>query len=77
MPMCALFLFSRSGIAFNQSAGAITDHSQSAKDIDSYFKCQLCEELLFLLFQYCSVTPAIHFSDPQVAEINGPLTKNI
>ena len=41
--VCALFVSSRSGIVFNPSAGAITDHSQSAKDIDSYFKSQLCE----------------------------------
>ena len=29
---------SRSGIVYNPSAGVITDHSQTAKDIDSYFK---------------------------------------
>ena len=29
-----------SGIVFNPSAGAITDHSQLAKDIDTYFKSQ-------------------------------------
>ena len=38
MPMCVLFVSSRSGIVFNLSAIAITDHSQSAKDIDPYFK---------------------------------------
>ena len=32
---------SRSGIVSNPSAGAITDHSQSAKDIDPYYKSQL------------------------------------
>ena len=32
---------SRSGIVFIQSAGAITDNSQSAKDTDQYFKSQL------------------------------------
>ena len=32
---------SRSGIVLNSGAGAITDHSQSAKDIDPYFKSQL------------------------------------
>ena len=32
------------GIILNPSAGAITDHSQSAKDIDSYFKSQLYVE---------------------------------
>ena len=37
MPVCALFVTSRSGIVFNQSASAITDHNQSAKDIDRIF----------------------------------------
>ena len=32
------------GIVFNQSAGAITDHSQSAKNIHPYFKSQLYVE---------------------------------
>ena len=41
---CVLFLSSRSGIVFNPSAGAITDHSQSAKDIDPYCKSQLYVE---------------------------------
>ena len=41
MPMCVLFVSSRSDIVFNPSDGAITDHSQSAKDIDPYFKFQL------------------------------------
>ena len=41
MPVCVLFVSSRSGIVFKKSAGAITDHSQSAKDIDPYFKSQL------------------------------------
>ena len=36
MPLCVLFVSSRSGIVFNPSAGAITDHSQSAKDIDPF-----------------------------------------
>ena len=44
MAMCVLFLSSRSGVVFNPSAGAITDHSQSAKDIDPYFKSQLYVE---------------------------------
>ena len=35
---------SRSGIVFNSNAGAITDYSQSAKDIDPYFKSQLYVE---------------------------------
>ena len=39
--LCVLFVSSRSGIVFNPSAGAITGHSQSAKDIDPYFKSQL------------------------------------
>ena len=42
MSVCVLIVSSRSGIVFNQSAGAITEHSQSAKDIDPYFKSQLC-----------------------------------
>ena len=41
MPMCVLFVSNRSGIVFNHSAGAITDHSQTAKDIDPCFKSQL------------------------------------
>ena len=41
MPVCVLFVFSRSGIDLNPSAGAITDHSQSANEIDPYFKSQL------------------------------------
>ena len=41
MPVGVLFVSSRSGIVFNPSAGAITNHNQSAKDIDPYFKSQL------------------------------------
>ena len=44
MPVCVLFVSSRSGIVFNPSAGAITDHCQSVKDIDPYFKSQLYVE---------------------------------
>ena len=44
MPVSVLFVSSRSGIVFNLSAGAITDHSQSTKDIDPYFKSQLYVE---------------------------------
>ena len=44
MPMCVPFASSKSDIVFNQSAGTITDHSQSAKDIDPYFKSQLYVE---------------------------------
>ena len=44
MPVCVLFVSSRSGIDFNPSAGAITDHGQSGKDIDLYFKSQLYVE---------------------------------
>ena len=44
MPECVLFVSSRSGIVFNPRAGASTDHSQSAKDIDPYFKSQLYVE---------------------------------
>ena len=43
--VCVLFVSSsRSGIVFNPSAGSITEHSQSAKDIDLYFKSQLYVE---------------------------------
>ena len=44
MTVCVLFVSSRSGIVFNPSAGAITDHRQSAQDIDPYFKSQLYVE---------------------------------
>ena len=44
MPVCVLFVSSRSGIIINLRAGAITDHSQSVKDIDPYFKSQLYVE---------------------------------
>ena len=44
MAVCVLFASSRLGIVFNPNAGAITDHSQSAKDIDPYFKSQLYVE---------------------------------
>ena len=44
MPVSVLFVSSRSGIVFNPSTGAITDDSQSAKDIDPYFKSQLYVE---------------------------------
>ena len=39
-----LFVSSRSGIVLKPSAGAITDISQSATDINSYFKSQLYVE---------------------------------
>ena len=44
MTVCVLFVSSRSGVVFNSSAGAITDHSQSAKNIDPYLKSQLYVE---------------------------------
>ena len=44
MPVCVLFVSSRSDIIFNPNAGATTDHSQSAKDIYPYFKSQLYVE---------------------------------
>ena len=44
MPVCVLFVSCWSGIVFNPSAGAITDHSQSAKDTDTYLKIQLYVE---------------------------------
>ena len=43
-PMYELFMSSTSGIVFKPSAGAITDHSQPAKDIEAYFKYQLYME---------------------------------
>ena len=42
--VCMCCLSSRSGIIFNPSVGAITDHSQSVKDMDPYFKFQLYVE---------------------------------
>ena len=39
-PLCVLFVSSTSGIVFNLSTGAITDHSQ-VNDIDPHFKSQL------------------------------------
>ena len=44
MPVRVLFVSSDSGIVFTLRAGSITDHSQSAKDIDPYFKSQLYVE---------------------------------
>ena len=44
MPVCVLFVSSKSGIVFNPSAGAIIEHSQSAKDIDQYCKSNLYVE---------------------------------
>ena len=41
MPVYVMFVFSRSGVLFNPSVSGITDHSQSAKDIDPYLKFQL------------------------------------
>ena len=42
--VCVLFVCSRSCSVFNPGASVITDHSQSAKDIDPYFKPQLYAE---------------------------------
>ena len=42
MPVCVLFMSRMSGIIFNTCASAVTDYSQSEKDIDRYFKFQLC-----------------------------------
>ena len=41
MPVCVLFASNRLDIVFNTRAGAMTDHSQSAKDISQYFKSML------------------------------------
>ena len=38
MPTCVLFVSSTSGIVFNTNAGAFTDCSESAKDVNLYFK---------------------------------------
>ena len=42
--VCVLFVSSTSGIIFIPSAGALTDHTQSAKDIDLYLKSKLYVE---------------------------------
>ena len=42
MVVGVLFVSSMSGIVFDQSAHAVIDNSQSAKNIDQYFKFQLC-----------------------------------
>ena len=44
MPVCVPFVSSRSGIVFNPGAGAIIDHSQSAKDIDTYLSPNSMED---------------------------------
>ena len=41
-PVFVLFVFSTIAIVFNTSADIITYHSRLAKDIDPYFKYQLC-----------------------------------
>ena len=41
LPVCGLLMSSPSVIVLNPRAGAITDHSQTANDIDSYIKSQL------------------------------------
>ena len=41
MPVCVLFVSSRSGIVLHPNTGTITDHNQSAKDIYPYLKSQL------------------------------------
>ena len=42
--VCVLFVSRRAGIVFNPTAGAITDYSQSAKDIHPYFQSKLYVE---------------------------------
>ena len=44
MPVSALFVSSRSSILFNLSAGAITDNSHSAMDVDPHFNSQFYAE---------------------------------
>ena len=41
MLVSVLLISSTSGIVFKSSAGTFTNHTQSAKDIDPYFKSQL------------------------------------
>ena len=48
MPVCVLFVSSRWGIVFNPGAGAITEDSQSAKEIDPYFRSKRCDGPLLL-----------------------------
>ena len=50
--VCTVFMSSRSGIVFNPSAVSITDNSQSAKDIVSYFKSHLYVEDLGTEIRY-------------------------
>ena len=62
MPMCVLFVSGGSGIVCNPSAGAITDHSKSAKDMDPYYKSQLYVEdsghrKLLLIYRMGCVNP--------------------
>ena len=42
MPVYVLFVSRRSGIVFNSSNGAMTEHCKPAKDIDPHFKFLLC-----------------------------------
>ena len=53
--VCTVFVSSRSGIVFNPSAGSITDHSQSAKETDPYFKSQLYVEEFYVSCWCCNV----------------------
>ena len=57
MPVCVLFVYSALGAVFNPIAGAITDHNQSANDLDPYLKCQLYVEY------FDHRNPGIHFSE--------------
>ena len=52
MPVCAQFVSSTSGIVFNPSTGAITNHSQSTKKKDPCFKSQLSVDDLVNESQY-------------------------
>ena len=52
MPVCVLFVFNILGIIFNPRVGAISEHSQSAKNIDLYFKSQFYVKALATESQY-------------------------
>ena len=54
--VCVLFVYSWSVIVFNQSAGVITDHSRSTKDIDPYYKSQFCRGS-------CPLKAGTHFTE--------------
>ena len=44
MPVCVLFESSTTGIIFNPSADAVSDYSQSAKNVDPYLSSSSVED---------------------------------